>query len=74
VLGYRGVESSNGRKDISGKLTLMFNSIDRDTKLSRKAAQIIDRQAGIHQNQADCVALFASAAAGLFAAGICGTF
>jgi hypothetical protein len=41
----------------------MFNSIDRDTKLSRKAAQIIDRQEGI-QNQADCVALYVSAAAG----------
>jgi hypothetical protein len=38
----------------------MFNSIDRDTKLSRKAAQIIDRQEGIHQNQPDCAALFGS--------------
>jgi hypothetical protein len=44
-------------KDISGKLTRMFNCIDRDTKLSRKAAQIIDRQEGTHQNQADGVAL-----------------
>jgi len=31
--------------------------------LSRKAAQIIDRQEGI-QNQADCVALYVSSAAG----------
>ena len=74
MLCYRGVESPNGRKDIAGKLTRMFNSIGRDSKLPRKAAQIIDRQEGIHQNQADCVALFAWAAAGLFAAGICGTF
>jgi predicted Zn-dependent protease len=41
----------------------MFNSIDRDTELARTAAQIIDRQEGI-QNQADCVALYASGAAG----------
>jgi hypothetical protein len=41
----------------------MSNSLDRDTKLSRKAAQIIGRQEGI-QNQADCVALYVSAAAG----------
>ena len=41
----------------------MFNSLDGDTKLSRKAAQIIGRQEGI-QNQADCVALYVSAAAG----------
>lgn len=52
----------------------MLNSIGRDSKLSRKAAQLIDRQEGIHQNQADCVALFAWAAAGLFAASIGGTF
>jgi hypothetical protein len=41
----------------------MFNSLDRDTKSSRKAAQIIGRHEGI-QNQADCVALYVSAAAG----------
>jgi hypothetical protein len=50
-----GVNVVSERKDISDKLIRMFNSIDRDTKLSRKAAQIIDRQEGI-QNQADCVA------------------
>jgi hypothetical protein len=44
------------RKDMSDKLLRMFNGIDRDAKLSRKAAQIINRQEGI-QNQADCVAL-----------------
>jgi hypothetical protein len=69
-----GVNVVSGRKDVSEKLTRMFSSLERDTKLSRKAASIIDRQEGIHQHQADCAALFASAAAGLFAAGICGTF
>ena len=58
-----GVNVVSDRKDISDKLIRMFNSIDRDTKLSRKAAQIIDRQEGI-QNQADCVALYVSATAG----------
>jgi predicted Zn-dependent protease len=58
-----GVNVVSDRKDISDKLIRMFNSIDRDTKLSRKAAQIIDRLEGI-QNQADCVALYVSAAAG----------
>jgi len=56
-----GVNVVSDRKDISDKLIRMFNSIDRDTKLSRKAAQIIDRQEGI---QADCVALYVSATAG----------
>ena len=64
----------SGRKDVSGELTRMFSSIDRDTKLSRKAASIIDRQEGIHQIQADCVALYASAAAGSSPQGLCGTF
>jgi len=58
-----GVNVVSDREDISDKLIRMFNSIDRDTKLSRKAAQIIDRQEGI-QNQVDCVALYVSAAAG----------
>jgi predicted Zn-dependent protease len=74
LAGLLGVNVVSGRKDVSEKSTRMFSSIERDTKLSRKAASIIGRQEGIHQNQADCVALFASAAAGLFAAGICGTF
>jgi predicted Zn-dependent protease len=59
-----GVNVVSGRRDVSEKLTRMFSSIERDTKLSRKAASIIDRQEGIHQNQAHCVALYASAAAG----------
>ena len=58
-----GVNVVSDRKDISDKLIRMFNSIDRDRKLSRKAAQIIDRQERI-QNQADCVTLYVSAAAG----------
>ena len=52
------------RQDISEKLMRLLNSIDRDTMLLRKTAQLIDRQEGIHQNQADRVALYASAAAG----------
>jgi hypothetical protein len=45
--GILGVNVVSDRKDISDKLMRMFNSIDRDTKFSRKAAQIIDRQEGI---------------------------
>jgi hypothetical protein len=45
--GILGVNVVSDRKDISDKLMPMFNSIGRDTKLSRKAAQIIDRQEGI---------------------------
>lgn len=59
-----GVKVVSDRKDISEKLTRMFNSMDHDIKLSRKAADIIERQEGIHQNQADGVALYAAAAAG----------
>jgi hypothetical protein len=47
-----GVNVVSDRKDTSDKSIRMFNSTDRDTKLSRKAAQIIDRQEGI-QKQAD---------------------
>jgi predicted Zn-dependent protease len=57
------VDVVSDRKDISDKLRRMFNSTDHDIKLARKAAQIMDRQEG-SQNQADCVALCASAAAG----------
>jgi hypothetical protein len=45
--GIPGVNVVSDRKDISDKLIRMFNSIDREAKLSRKAAQIIDRQEGI---------------------------
>jgi predicted Zn-dependent protease len=58
------VDAVSDRKDISEKLTRLLDSIDRDRKLLRKTAQIIDRQEGIHQNQADRVALYAAAAAG----------
>ena len=58
------VNAVSDRKDISEKLMRLLNSIDRDTMLLRKTAQLIDRQEGIHQNQADRVALYASAAAG----------
>ena len=52
------------RKDISEKLQLMFNDMDHDKNLLRKTAQIMQRQEGNHQNEADRVALYASAAAG----------
>jgi len=61
ILGVNAVSDS---KDISQKLRLMLGSIDRDPKLLRKAAQIIQRQEAIHQNAADRVALYAAAAAG----------
>ena len=59
-----GVNTVGDRKDISEKLRQMLDSIDRDAKLLRKAAQIMQRQEGIHQNEADRFALYASAAAG----------
>jgi predicted Zn-dependent protease len=59
-----GVHAVGDRKDISEKLRRMLDSIDRDTKSLRRAAQIIDRQDGIRQYEADRVALYASAVAG----------
>jgi predicted Zn-dependent protease len=59
-----GVNAVSDEEDISEKLRRMLDSTDRDTKLLRKAAQIIQSQEGISQNEADRVALFASAAAG----------
>ena len=59
-----GVNAVSDRKDISEKLQLMFNDMDHDEKLLRKTAQIMQQQEGDHQNQADRVALYASAAAG----------
>jgi len=63
ILGVNAVSDS---KDISEKLRLMLDSIDRDPKLLRKAAQIIERQEGIRQKEADRVALYAAAAAAGF--------
>jgi len=57
-----GVNAVSDRKDISEKLRRMLDSIDRDPKLLRKAAQIIEGQEGIRQNEADRVALYAAAA------------
>jgi predicted Zn-dependent protease len=62
--GILGVSAVSDRKDISDKFTRLFDAIDRDTKMLRKAAQIIERQEAIHQYEADRVALYASAAAG----------
>lgn len=59
-----GVNAVSDRRDISEKLRRMLDSIDRDPKLLRKAAQIIEGQEGIRQDEADRVALYASAAAG----------
>lgn len=59
-----GVNAVGDPKDISEKLRRMLDGIDRDRKLLRKAAQIIERQEGIRQNEADRVAVYASAAAG----------
>lgn len=59
-----GVNAVSDRKDISEKLRRMLENIDHDTKLSRKAAEIIEKQEGIHESEADRVALYASAAAG----------
>lgn len=58
------VNSVSDRKDISEKLLLMFNNMDHDNELLRKTAQILQQQEGNHQNEADRVALYASAAAG----------
>jgi predicted Zn-dependent protease len=59
-----GVNAVSDRKDILEKSRRMSDNIDHDTKLLRKAADIIERQEGIHENEADRVALYASAAAG----------
>ena len=59
-----GVNAVTDRKDISEKLLLMFNDMDHDEKLLRKTAQIMQQQEGNPQNEADRVALYASAAAG----------
>ena len=59
-----GVQAVGDRKDISEKLKRMLDSFDRDTKSFRRAAQIIQRQEGIRQYEADRVALYAAAAAG----------
>lgn len=59
-----GVKAVSDRKDIADKFRRMLDSIDRDPRMLRKAAQIIQRQEAISQYQADRVALYASAAAG----------
>ena len=59
-----GVNAVTDRKDISEKLLLVFNDMDHDEKLLRKTAQIMQQQEGNPQNEADRVALYASAAAG----------
>ena len=62
--GILGVNTISDRKDISQTVNRLFASIDRDRRLLRKSAQIIETQEAIHQYEADRVALYASAAAG----------
>jgi predicted Zn-dependent protease len=61
ILGVKGVSD---RKDISEKFARLFDSIDRNRKMLRKAAQVVNKQEGVHQYEADRIALYASAAAG----------
>lgn len=65
--GILGVNAVGDRKEISETVARLFASIDRDRKLLRKSAQIIERQEAIQQYEADRVALYASAAAGFSA-------
>jgi predicted Zn-dependent protease len=59
-----GVNAISDRKDIGEKLMRVLDSIDRDPKLLRKTSEIMEKQERLHQNEADRVALYASAAAG----------
>ncbi len=59
-----GVNAVGDRKDISEKLGRMLDSLDRDRRLLRKAAQVMERQEGTRQNEADRVAVYVAAAAG----------
>jgi predicted Zn-dependent protease len=59
-----GVSAVGDRKDISEKLRRMLDSIDRDKKMLRKASNIIARQEGINQNEADRLAVYAAASSG----------
>src|SRR6516164_8104666 len=59
-----GINAVSDEEDISEKLRLMLGCIDRDPKLLRKAAQIIERHEAIYQKEADRVALYAAAGAG----------
>jgi predicted Zn-dependent protease len=59
-----GVNTVTDKKDIVEKLRRLFDSIDQDRKSLRKAGQIIENQEGLHQQEADRIALYASAAAG----------
>jgi predicted Zn-dependent protease len=58
------VNAVSDRRDISDKLMRVLARIDRDNNVSRKAAQIISRQEGISQYEADRVAIYVLAAAG----------
>jgi predicted Zn-dependent protease len=59
-----GVNAVSDRKDILTKLKRVLDSIDRDPKLLRKTAEIMEKQERMHQNESDRVALYASAVAG----------
>jgi predicted Zn-dependent protease len=59
-----GVNAVGNQKDILEKLRRVLDGIDRDPKLLRKTAAIMEKQERFHQAEADRVALQASAAAG----------
>jgi predicted Zn-dependent protease len=58
------VNGISDRKDISEKFGRLLDIIDGNTKMLRKATQVMERQEAISQYEADRVAIFASAAAG----------
>ena len=59
-----GVNAVSDRNDILEKLSRVLDSIDRNPKLLSKTSEIMQKQEKLHQNEADRVALYASAAAG----------
>ena|SRR5271157_5399902 len=59
-----GVKVVSDRNDIQEKLMRVLDSIDRDPRLLRKSAEIMEKQERMHQSEADRMALYASAAAG----------
>jgi predicted Zn-dependent protease len=59
-----GVNAVSDRKDIAEKFERMLDSLDRDPKMLRKAAQIIDRQEMLFEHVADQYALYLTSAIG----------
>jgi predicted Zn-dependent protease len=59
-----GTDSVGDRKDIAEKLRQTMTSINRDPKMLRRAARVVEAQEGINEFAADRFALYASARAG----------